>query len=103
MHKSVCRVIFFVSDILLVAEKLDWEKQIQAAIKREHRFGVSVRNKRGKCFIQRYYKDIDKKYSATIPINWENGQLLPILNAVNEIIKIQNKYNVGSKTAIFFE
>jgi integrase len=83
-----------------VAEKLEWEKQIQAAVKREHRFGVSVRNKRGKCFIQRYYKDIDKKYSATIPINWENGQLLPILNAVNEIIKIQNKSGCNLKEAV---
>ena len=83
-----------------MAEKLEWEKQIQAAVKREHRFGVSVRNKRGKCFIQRYYKDIDKKYSATIPINWENGQLLPILNAVNEIIKIQNKSGCNLKEAV---
>ena len=40
-----------------MAEKLEWEKQIQQAVKREHRFGVSVRNKNGKCFIQRYYKD----------------------------------------------
>ena len=83
-----------------MAEKLEWEKQIQAAVKREHRFGVSVRNKNGKCFIQRYYKDIDKKYAAVIPINWENGQLLPILNAVNEIIKIQNKSGCNLKEAV---
>ena len=83
-----------------MAEKLEWEKQIQQAVKREHRFGVSVRNKKGKCCIQRYYKDIDKKYAAVIPINWENGKLLPILNAVNEIIKIQNKSGCNLKEAV---
>ena len=83
-----------------MAEKLDWEKQIQSAVKREHRFGVSVRNKKGKCCIQRYYKDIDKKYSAVIPINWENGQLLPILNAVNEVIKVQNNAGCNLKEAV---
>ena len=74
-------------------------KKATTYIKREHRFGVSVRNKNGKCFIQRYYKDIDKKYAAVIPINWENGKLLPILNAVNEIIKIQNKSGCNLKEA----
>ena len=83
-----------------MAEKLEWEKQIQSAIKKEHRFGISVRNKKGKCCIQRYYKDINKKYSAVIPINWENGQLLPILNAVNEIIKIQNNSGCNLKEAV---
>ncbi len=83
-----------------MAEKLEWEKQIQQAIKREHSFGISVRNKKGKCCIQRYYKDIDKKYAAVIPISWENGQLLPILNAVNEIVKIQNKSGCNLKEAV---
>jgi len=40
LHKAAYGVNFFLNDVLLVAEKLEWEKQIQQAVKREHRFGV---------------------------------------------------------------
>ena len=41
--------------------KLIWEKKLQEAVKRQQRFGWSVRNMRGKVFVQRYYPDINKK------------------------------------------
>ena len=35
--------------------KLIWEKKLQEAVKRQQRFGWSVREKRGKVLVQRYY------------------------------------------------
>ena len=46
--------------------KLIWEKKLQEAVKRQQRFGWSVRDKRGKVLLQRYYPDINKKVLATI-------------------------------------
>ena len=41
--------------------KLIWEKKLQEAVKRQQRFGWSVREKRGKVLVQRYYPDTNKK------------------------------------------
>ena len=48
--------------------KLIWEKKLQEAVKRQQNFGWSVRNMRGKVFVQPYYPDINKKVTATLPI-----------------------------------
>ena len=42
--------------------KLIWEKKLQEALKRQQRFGWSVREKRGKVLVQRHYSDTNKKY-----------------------------------------
>ena len=39
----------------------------------------------GKVFVQRYYKDTNKKYSATLQIPWESGQTLAVLSALRKI------------------
>ena len=54
--------------------KLIWEKKLQEAVKRQQRFCWSVRNMLGKVFVQRYYPDINKKVTATLPIMWEIGK-----------------------------
>ena len=41
-----------------------------------------MRDKRGKVLVQRYYPDINKKVSATIPILWEPNQELNVLNSL---------------------
>ena len=41
--------------------KLIWEKKLQEAVKRQQRFGWSVREKSGKVLVQRYYPDLNKK------------------------------------------
>ena len=48
--------------------KADLGKKLQEAVKRLQRFGWFVVYKRGKVLVQRYYPDINKKVSATIPI-----------------------------------
>ena len=40
--------------------KLIWEKKLQEAVKRQQRFGWSVREKRGKVLVQRYYPETNK-------------------------------------------
>ena len=65
--------------------KLIWEKKLQEAVKRQQRFGWSVRNMRSKVFVQRYYPDINKKVTATLPIMWEPNQELNVLNALQKI------------------
>ena len=41
--------------------KLIWEKKLQEAVKRQQHFGWSVREKRGKALVQRYYYADSKK------------------------------------------
>ena len=41
--------------------KLIWGKKLQEAVKRQQRFGWSVREKRGKVLVQRYYPDTNTK------------------------------------------
>ena len=48
--------------------KLIWESKLQEAVKRQQRFGWSVRDKRGKVLVQRYYPDINKIVIAILPI-----------------------------------
>tara|TARA_B100000886_G_scaffold36515_1_gene22718 strand:+ start:988 stop:1194 length:207 start_codon:yes stop_codon:yes gene_type:complete len=65
--------------------KLIYEKKLKEAVKRQQRFGWSLRDKRGKVLVQRYFPDINKKVSATIPILWEPNQELNVLNALKKI------------------
>ena len=51
--------------------KLIWEKKLQEAVKRQQRFGWSVREKRGKVLVQRYYPDTNKKTTVALPIALE--------------------------------
>ena len=62
--------------------KLIWEKKLQEAVKRQQRFGWSVREKRGKVLVQRYYPDTNKKTTVSLPIAWEPNQELSVLNAL---------------------
>ena len=56
--------------------RLIWEKKLQEAVKLQQSFGWSVRNMRGKVFVHRYYPDINKKVTATLPIMWVPNQEL---------------------------
>ena len=77
--------------------KLIWEKKLQEAVKRQQRFGWSVRDKRGKVLVQRYYPDINKKVSATIPILWEPNQELNVLNALQKINEVMQNSGCSLK------
>ena len=65
--------------------KLIYEKKLKDAVKLQQRFGWSLRDKRGKVLVQRYFPDINKKVSAIIPILWEPNQELNVLNALKKI------------------
>ena len=80
--------------------KLIWEKKLQEAVKRQQRFGWSVRDKRGKVLVQRYYPDINKKVSATIPILWEPNQELNVLNALQKINEVMQNSGCSLKEAV---
>ena len=80
--------------------KLIWEKKLQEAVKRQQRFGWSVRDKRGKVLVQRYYPDINKKVSATIPILWEPNQELNVLNALQKINEVMQNFVCSLKEAV---
>ena len=80
--------------------KLIWEKKLQEAVKRQQRFGWSVRNMRGKVFVQRYYPDINKKVTATLPIMWEPNQELNVLNALQKINEVMQNSGCIFKEAV---
>ena len=78
--------------------KLIWEKKLQEAVKRQQRFGWSVRNMRGKVFVQRYYPDINKKVTATLPIMWEPNQELNVLtHGMKDEEKNKNKKDLETQ------
>ena len=66
--------------------KLIWEKKLQEAVKRQQRFGWSVREMKGAVFVQRYYPDINKRVSAALPIVWEPNQELKVFDTMQMII-----------------
>ena len=74
--------------------KLIWEKKLQEAMKRQQRFGWSVREMKGAVFVQRYYPDINKRVSAALPIRWEPNQELNELDALQKINEVM--LNSGS-------
>ena len=80
--------------------KLIWEKKLQEAVKRQQRFGWSVRNMRGKVFVQRYYPDKNKKVTATLPIMWEPNQELNVLNALQKINEVMQNSGCNLKEAV---
>ena len=80
--------------------KLIWEKKLQEAVKRQQRFGWSVRNMRGKVFVQRYYPDINKKVTATLPIMWDPNQELNVLNALQKINGLMQNSGCSLKEAV---
>ena len=77
-----------------------WEKELQKAVKTQHQFGWSVREKRGKVCIQRYYKDTNKKYAATLDIAWESGQTLAVLSALRKINDAMVANGINLKEAV---
>ena len=68
-----------------MAALLEWEKDLRKAVKAQHRFGWSVRNKRGKVLVQRYWKDTGHIESKVITIPWESGRQLDVLSALRKI------------------
>ena len=80
----------------LISASFDREKKLQDSVRRTLRFGWSVRNKRGKVLVQRFYPDINKKFSVVLPIAWEPNEELNVLNSLQEINEaskvMQNKY-----------
>ena len=79
---------------------LIWEKKLQESVKRTLRFGWSVRNKRGKVLVQRFYPDINKKFSVVLPIACEPNEELNVLNSLQEINEVMNKSWVSLKEAV---
>ena len=63
----------------------EWEKDLRKAVKTQHRFGWSVRNKRGKVLVQRYWQDTGIYERKVIPIPWESGRQLDVLSALRKI------------------
>ena len=81
-------------------KKLIWEKKLQEAVKRQQRFGWSVREMKGSVFVQRYYADIDKRVSAALPIRWEPNQELNVLNALQKINEVMQNSGCSLKEAV---
>ena len=71
-----------------MANLLEWEKRLKQAVAQQHKIGWSVREKRGKCLIQRYWKDTGTYERKVIPVEWESDQLLNILNSLNKISEL---------------
>ena len=80
--------------------KLIWEKKLQEAVKRQQRFGWSVREKRGKVLVQRYYPDTNKKTTVALPIAWEPNQELSVLNALRNINDCMQNSGCNLKEAV---
>ena len=80
--------------------KLIWGGKLQEAVKLQQRFGWSMRDKSGKVLVQRYYPDINKKVTATLPIMWEPNQELNVLNALQKINEVMQKSGVDLKEAV---
>ena len=80
--------------------KLIWEKKLQEAVKRQQRFGWSVREKRGKVLVQRYYPDTNKKTTVSLPIAWEPNQELSVLNALRNINDCMQNSGCNLKEAV---
>ena len=80
--------------------KLIWEKKLQEAVKRQQRFGWSVREMKGAVFVQRYYPDINKRVSAALPIVWEPNQELNVLNALQKINEVMQNSGCSLKEAV---
>ena len=87
-----------------MANLLEWEKRLKQAVASQHKIGWSVREKRGKCLIQRYWKDTGTYETKVIPIEWASDQLLNILNSLNKIseLMINTKCNLGEAVKITF-
>ena len=80
--------------------KLIWEKKLQEAVKHQQRFGCSVREMKGAVFVQRYYPDINKKVTATLPIMWEPNQELNVLDALQKINEVMQNSGCSLKETI---
>ena len=50
--------------------------------------------------MQRYYQDINKKVTATLPIMWEPNQELNVLNALQKINEVMQNSGCSLKEAV---
>ena len=50
--------------------------------------------------MQRYYPDINKKVTATLPIMWEPNQELNVLNALQKINEVMQNSGCSLKEAV---
>ena len=87
-----------------MANLLEWEKRLKQAVAQQHKIGWSVREKRGKCLIQRYWKDTGTYERKVIPVEWESDQLLNILNSLNKIseLMVNTKCTLAEAVKIIF-
>ncbi len=60
-----------------------WEKDLRTAVKQQHSFGWSVRNKRGKVLVQRFWKDTGTYERKVLPIKWESGIYIQTLFCID--------------------
>ena len=77
-----------------------WGKELQKAVKTQHQFGWSVRDKRGKVCVQPFFKDTNKKYAATLDIPWKSGQTLAVLSALRKINDLMVSSGLNLKEAV---
>ncbi len=69
----------------MASSSRDWAADLRAAIKQEFRLGgFTVREMRGKVFLQKRWPD-GRRESAALPINWEPGINLQVLTAITAI------------------
>ena len=87
-----------------MANLLEWEKRLKQAVAQQHKIGWSVREKRGKCLIQRYWKDTGTYERKVIPVEWESDQLLNILNSLNKIseLMVNTKCTLAEAVKVIF-
>ena len=76
-----------------------WEKDLRNAVKQQHSFGWSVRNKRGKVLVQRFWKDTGTYERKVLPIKWESGITLEVLSALRKINNAMNSGGINLKEA----
>ena len=80
--------------------RLICESKLQEDVESEQRFGLSVRDKRGTVLVQRYYPDINKKVTSTLPIMWDPNQELNVLNVLQKIKDVIQNSGCKLKEAV---
>lgn len=76
-----------------------WEKDLRNAVKQQHSFGWSVRNKRGRVLVQRFWKDTGTYERKVLPIKWESGITLEVLSALRKINDAMTSGGINLKEA----
>jgi len=80
--------------------KLVWVKKSEEAVKRQQRLGWYVHEMKGAVFMKRYYTDINKRVSASLPIRLELNQELNVLNALQKINEVMRNSGCSLKESL---